>query len=66
MKESVNEAGNKLMLEAEGPSMTGEGTTKYRDSYEFKDENTIIATSEIMGPDGKWVTMMEGTAKRRP
>ena len=63
---TVDEAGKKLTLEAEGPSMTGDGTmTNYRDAYEFKDENTIIATSSMQGEDGEWTVLMEGTAKRR-
>ena len=63
---TVDETGKKLTLEAEGPSMTGDGTmTNYRDAYEFKDDNTIIATSSMQGEDGEWTVLMEGTAKRR-
>jgi hypothetical protein len=63
---TVDEAGKKLTLDAEGPSMTGDGTmTNYRDAYEFKDDNTIIATSSMQGEDGEWTVIMEGTAKRR-
>lgn len=63
---TVDESGKKLTLEAEGPSMTGDGTmTNYRDAYEFKDDNTIIATSSMQGEDGKWKVFMTGTAKRR-
>jgi hypothetical protein len=63
---TLDEAGQKLTLDAEGPSMTGDGTmTNYRDAYEFKDDNTIIATSSMQDEDGKWTVLMEGTAKRR-
>lgn len=57
--------GNKLMLVAEGPSMTDpNATTKYRDSYEFKSADEIVSTSEIQGPDGKWITFMTGRMTR--
>ena len=63
---TLDEAGKKLTLETEGPSMTGDGTmANYRDAYEFKDDNTIIATSSMQGEDGKWTVLMEGTAIRR-
>ena len=63
---TVNESGNKITLQARGPSMTGDGSmVDYRDAYEFKDENTIIATSSMQDGDGKWQVFMTGTAKRR-
>lgn len=63
---TVDEAGKKLTLDAEGPSMTGDGTmTNFRDAYEFKDDNTIIATSSMQGEDGEWTVLMEATARRR-
>ena len=63
---TVDTAGKKLTLDAEGPSMTGVGKmTKYKDAYEFKDDDTIIATSSMQGADGKWTMIMEGTAKRK-
>ena len=63
---SVDDAGTKLVLVAEGPDMMGEGnTTKYRDSYEFKSADLAIATSEMMNADGKWVTFMTGEVKRK-
>ena len=63
---TVDETGKKLTLDAEGPSMTGDGEmAKYQDAYEFKDNDTIIATSAVQAEDGKWTVMMKGTAKRR-
>lgn len=63
---TVDESGKKLTLNAEGPNMSGDGKmANYRDAYEFKDDDTIVATSSLQGPDGKWAVMMEGTAKRR-
>ena len=58
--------GNKLTLDAQGPSMTGDGTmTNYKDAYEFTDDDTIIATSSMQGADGEWTVLMQATAKRK-
>ena len=63
---TLDDSGKKLTLEAKGPSMTGDGKmVNYRDAYEFKDDDTIIATSSMQGADGSWTVFMEGTAKRR-
>ena len=63
---TLDESGKKLTLEAKGPSMTGDGTMmNYRDAYEFKDDDTIVATSSMQGGDGTWTVFMEGTAKRK-
>ena len=63
---AVNETGQKLVLEAEGPNMMDSSkTSKYRDAYEFKSEDLIIATSSMQNSDGKWVTFMTGEAKRK-
>lgn len=62
---NVDASGKKLVLVAEGPSyMAKDKLTKYRDSYEFKSPDKIIATSEIVGEDGKWVTFMTAEMKR--
>lgn len=63
---TVDKSGKKITLETAGPSMTGDGTTtKYRDAYEFTDDDTIIATSSMQGKDDKWIVIMTGTATRR-
>lgn len=63
---TVDESGKKLTLNAEGPSMSGDGKmTQYKDAYEFKDDDTIIATSSMQNADGEWTVIMKGTAKRR-
>ncbi len=63
---TVDQAGKKLTLDAVGPSMTDAGKmANYRDAYEFQDDNTMTATSTMQGEDGKWVVIMEGTAKQR-
>jgi hypothetical protein len=63
---SVDASGNKLTLEAEGPSFMGDGkVTKYRDAYEFKTPDHIIVSSSMLGEDGKWITFMTGESKRK-
>lgn len=62
----VDESGNKLTLNAEGPSMTGgDEMVNYRDVYEFTDDDTIVATSLMQDADGNWTEIMRGSAKRR-
>lgn len=64
-KGHVDETGNKLLLEAEGPNPMDAGKiAKFRDSYEFDGKDHIIARSEIMGEDGEWVEMMTGDMRR--
>lgn len=63
---SVDEAGKILTLEAEGPNfMEGGKTAKFRDVYEFKSKDEIATSSLMQGEDGKWITFMTGTAKRK-
>jgi hypothetical protein len=63
---TVDASGKKLVLEAEGPNMLVPGKmAKYRDSYEFKSKDHIVATSEMLGDDGKWVQFMKGDVKRK-
>jgi hypothetical protein len=61
----VDESGKRLVLDAMGPSMAGDGKmSNYRDSYEFKDNDTIISVASVQGADGKWSEIMKGKAKR--
>ena len=63
---TVDKSGKKLTLEAEGPNYEAEGKlTKYRDVYEFKSADHILATSLMLTEDGKWVTFMTGTMRRK-
>lgn len=62
---TVDATGKILTLEAEGPNFMAEGKmTKFRDSYEFTSADQIIATSSMLGEDGKWITFMTGQSKR--
>src|SRR5690606_19848670 len=62
---TVDETGKILTLEAEGPNMMEPGkTAMFRDIYEFKSKDEIVATAQYQDPEGNWVTMMKGTSKR--
>ena len=63
---SVDAAGTKLILEAEGPNFMAAGKlAKFRDSYEFKSPDHIEATSSMLGEEGKWVQFMTGQLRRK-
>jgi hypothetical protein len=63
---SVDETGKILTLEAEGPNFFGGGgTAMYRDVYEFKSKDHVLASSQMQGADGKWITFMTGNARRK-
>jgi hypothetical protein len=57
--------GKVLTLETEGPAMDQPGKTcKFRESIEVKDKDTKTFTSK-REMDGKWVTIMTMTSKRK-
>lgn len=57
-KGSVNDAQTALTLDSEGPSMTGEGTAKYRDIVELIGNDERRLTSFVLTPDGQWSQFM--------
>lgn len=63
---NVDETGNKLTLEAEGPNFMADGKlTRFRDAYEFKSPDHIIVSSSMLSEDGKWITFMTGESSRK-
>jgi hypothetical protein len=63
---SLDKTGKILTLEAEGPNLMADGKlTKFRDVYEFKSQDEIATSALMLGEDGKWITFMTGTAKRK-
>lgn len=63
---TVDATGKKLTLEAEGPSFVQPGKTAlFRDVYEFKTKDHIVATSLMQGDDGKWTVFMTGNVRRK-
>ena len=60
-------AKNTLVLNADGPSMKGDGTTaRYRDTVVFRNDNERTLTASVQEPDGSWKTFMSMTYRRKP
>lgn len=57
---NLDGSGRRLPLMSEGPSLTGNGTTKYRDTIEIIDGDTWLFTSEMLTEDGQWVQFLDG------
>lgn len=58
--------GNKLILNSEGPNPFEPGKmVKARDTWEFEGDDLIVLTGAMEGPDGKFMTMMKATCKRK-
>ena len=54
-----------MALDAEEPDFMAEGKlTQYRDSYEIKSSDHIVATSSMLGEDGKWIVFSTGNMRR--
>lgn len=62
---TLDKAGKKLTLEADGSNMLTGKMTKFRDAYEMKSPDHIVMTGEMLGDDGKWITFMTGNLKRK-
>jgi Protein of unknown function (DUF1579) len=61
----LDRAGNKLTLDAEGPSFTEGGKpAKYRDAIEFKSDDHRVLTSHVLGDDGQWHGFMTAHYRR--
>ena len=62
---TVNEAGDTLTLESEGPCpMQGGKICKFKEVMKVTGTDTKTFTSSIQGDDGKWTQMMTATSKR--
>lgn len=62
----VDETGNRLVLESEGPDFVDPAKTcVYRDTIEFIDDNHRTLSSSLPGPDGAWQTFMTMHFKRQ-
>jgi hypothetical protein len=55
---SLDPSGKVLTLDAEGPSINGAGTSKYRDCIEFIDDDHRVLTSHVLGSDDQWQQFM--------
>lgn len=61
---ALDEESRILTLGSEGPSFTGEGSSRYRDIVELIDDDTRLFASEVQGEDGAWTRFMKGTYRR--
>lgn len=62
----LDEAGQVLTLEAMGPNFSAPGTTtRFRDSYEFKTPDLILAISTMETAPDQWVVLSKGEIRRR-
>ena len=62
---SLDESGKSLVLDAEGPSFTGNGTAKYQDRIEFVNDDHRVLTSQALGEDGQWHQFMTAHYRRK-
>jgi hypothetical protein len=62
---TLDQKGNTLTLDTEGPSMVGDGSVApYRDVIEMKSDDLRVMTSHGQGPDGNWTAFMTTTYRR--
>lgn len=58
--------GDKLILNSEGPNPSDpDKMIKARDTWEFKNKDLILLTGEMEGPEGKLMTVMKATCRRK-
>ena len=63
---SLDASGRVLTLDAEGPSMAGDGTmAKYQDIVTVENDNHWILSSQAQGPDGQWMKFMTAHYRRK-
>ena len=63
---SLDAAGRVLTLDAEGPSMTGDGKmAKYQDIITFESDDHRVLASRMLGDDGAWRQFMTAHYRRR-
>ena len=61
----LDESGNVLTLQSEGPSFTVEGQmAQYRDVIEFKSDDHRLLKSQLLGDDGQWQQFMTAHYRR--
>lgn len=62
---AVDASAKKLVLNTEGPTMDGKGTTKYIETVEILDKNHWTFSSKMFGEDGQWHHLMTADHYRK-
>lgn len=62
---SLDAAEKILTLETEGPGMTEERTSRFRDVYEFRSDDHRVLTSHMLGDDGTWREFSRAEYRRK-
>jgi hypothetical protein len=62
---SLDASGKVLTLDAEGPSMAGDGMANYQDIMTVENDNHWILSSQMQGPDGQWTKFMTAHYRRK-
>lgn len=63
---SLDASGKVLTLDAEGPSMAGDGgMAKYQDIVTVENDDHWILSSQMQGPDGNWTKFMTAHYRRK-
>lgn len=62
---TVNEEGNILALDTEGPKFTGDGTARYQDRIEIVNDDHWVMSSHMLGDDGNWQQIMRADHHRK-
>lgn len=57
--------GNRLVVESEGPHPALPGKFKFRNTWNFKTADEVVLTSEMEGRDGKMLTILKSTCRRK-
>jgi hypothetical protein len=62
----MHDGGKVLTLDAEGPSMAGDGkTVKYQDVVTLESDDHRMLTSRMVGEDGEWREFMRAQFRRK-
>jgi hypothetical protein len=62
----LDASGKVLTLDAEGPSMTGDGgLAKYQDIVTVENDDLWMLSSQMLGPDGQWHKFMTAHYRRK-
>ena len=50
----VDDSGQRLTLDTEGPNLEGDSLAKYQDIFEIVDNDHWLLSSQLLDDDGRW------------